>query len=73
MTSVCVDDDGKDWTATIDATSEQIDIDLLRCPEAPEGYEERFCALALSVLAMAGARLCNDFPSSTLPVTRQRR
>jgi hypothetical protein len=43
--AVCVPDDGTDWSVVTPATSEQIDSQLLLCPEAPEGFGPRYCAL----------------------------
>lgn len=52
---VCVADDGTDWSELIPATSEDIDAQLLRCPEPPEGFEPRYCALR-------EAQLMGDLP-----------
>jgi hypothetical protein len=42
---VCVEDDGTDWSATVAATEEQIDAELLDCEVPPPEFLSRYCAL----------------------------
>jgi hypothetical protein len=60
----CVDDDGRDWDVLTPATSAQIDAALLACPEVPEEYLPRYCALARERNVLNGD--CDAFTDAEL-------